>query len=219
MFRSTSARSRTRLPTTRPCASAAVRRFGSRRKRSRHGGLARGRRPSFWLSGAHRHTASLLRIMGLARDRRFVNHRRVLNRAGWGAGRITCAAGAAARRFRADPAGRAGRQTKGGRRTSTTRSGVDEATALAVGGHVPRGARPPRGGNSVVQRTRERPYTPSSHPTQASRRVPTNAPTPPPGASHLSGHRETRCHHSHPAASLNTERQLPHSCDKLRIAA
>jgi len=102
---------------------------------------------------------------------------------------------------------------------STTRSSVDEATALAVGGHVPRGARPPRGENLVIQRTRERPYTLSSHPTQASRRVPTNAPTPPPGASHLLGHRETRCRHSHPAASLNTERQLPHSCDKLRIAA
>ncbi len=32
---------------------------------------------------------------------------------------------------------------------------------------------------SAIQGTRERPYTPNSHPAQASRRVPIDAPTPP----------------------------------------
>ena len=56
------------------------------------------------LAPGKRIVTSLLRIMGLAHERRFVNYHRVLNRAEWSAGRIVCAAGTAARRFCADRA-------------------------------------------------------------------------------------------------------------------
>jgi len=55
------------------------------------------------LAPGKRTVTSLLRIMGLAHERRFVNYHRVLNQCRMErAGCVACAAGAAARRFCAD---------------------------------------------------------------------------------------------------------------------